>query len=73
MSGTLDRFLSPSAVKPKTSQVYAEERCANLKCRKILKKTDTKYRLIVKGKEAVYCQPCGKHILRPQENTEENL
>jgi len=73
MSGTLDQFLPPSVVKPKTSQVFVEERCANPKCRKILKITDVKYTLKIKGKEATYCQACAKKILRPHENTEANL
>jgi len=73
MSETLDRFLPPSQVKPKPSEVFVEERCTNRKCRKILKITDIKYTLKVKGKEGIYCPDCAKKILRPQENTEENL
>jgi len=71
MSETLDRFLPPTVAKPKqNSGVFVQERCANPKCRRILKITDVKYTLIVKGKKAVYCQPCAKKILQPQENTE---
>lgn len=71
MSENLDRFFPPSVLKPKSSQVFTEERCANPKCRKILKIIDVKYTLRIKGKEAVYCQHCAKTILRPQENAGE--
>lgn len=74
MSGTLDKFFPPSMAKPKQDPaVFVEERCANPKCRKILKITDIKYTLKIKGKEATYCQPCAKKILHPQENTEVSL
>jgi len=66
---TLDQFLSPSESKPR----LPEERCANPKCRKILKITDIKYTLRVKGKEGVYCRTCAKEILRPLEDSEGNL
>jgi hypothetical protein len=72
--GTLDQFFPPSEVKPKQDLgVFVEERCANPKCRKVLRVTDIKYTLRIKGKEAVYCQPCAKQILRPQESAEDNL
>ena len=72
--GTLDQFFGPTVVKPnQKSEVYVEERCANPKCRKILKIPDIKYTITVKSKTGTYCQPCAKKILRPQENTEQNL
>jgi len=74
MSETLDRFLPPSKVKPnQRSEIFVEERGANPKCRKILKITDVKYTLRIKGKKEPYCQNCAKKILRPQENREENV
>lgn len=74
MNGTLDKFLPPSMAKPKQDTgVFVEERCANPKCRKILKITDIKYTLAVKGEKKTYCQICAKKILRPHENTEQDL
>jgi len=74
MSGSLDQFFPPTVVKPKQdSQLFVEERCANPKCRKILKILAIKYTLTIKGKTGTYCQACAKKILRPQENTEQNL
>jgi hypothetical protein len=63
---SLDRFLEKNS-----QHAGVEERCSNPKCRRVLK--DIKYTLTVRGKEGVYCQLCAKQILRPQENTEENL
>ena len=60
---SLDKFLG---TKP-------EERCSNPKCRKIIRKTDTKYELTVKDKKGVYCQPCGSAILGPREDREEPI
>jgi len=72
MSESLDRFLPPTAVKPKQdSGIFVEERCSNPHCRKILGSKEAKYVLRIKGKEGVYCQTCAKKILRPHENTEE--
>lgn len=74
MNGTLDKFLPPSQVKPKEDPqiiVIAKEKCA--KCRKTIPLTEPKYNLKIKGKIGVYCQPCAKKILRPQENTEASL
>jgi hypothetical protein len=74
MSETLDKFFPPTMTKPKQDpDVFAEQRCANRKCRKILKITDIKYTLTVKGKVDTYCQDCAKKILRPQENTEQSV
>jgi len=71
---SLDRFLPPTVAKPKQdSAVFIQERCANPKCRKILKVTDPKYTLRIKSKNAVYCSACAKKILHPQEDREENL
>jgi len=74
MSEGLDRFLPPTAVKPKHDQgIFVEERCSNPQCRKILGPKVAKYTLRIKGKEEPYCPDCAKKILRPQENTEQNL
>jgi len=72
MGESLDRFLPPTAVKPKQDTgIFVEERCANPRCRKILK--GVKYHLTIKGITAPYCQECAKAKLRPQENSEESV
>lgn len=74
MSASLDRFLPPSAVKPKQDPaITIQDKCANPKCRRKIPLNEPKYTLRIKGKEAVYCQTCAKKILHPHENTEENI
>jgi len=72
MSGSLDKFL-PIDKSKLDAGTLGEERCASPKCRKILKVTDIKYTITVKGEKKIYYQACAEEILRPQENTEENL
>lgn len=73
MSGTLDAFLPPMMVNKKPSMIHVvEERCANPRCRKLLK-NEIKYTLRKKGKEETYCQACAKAILRPEEEKEESI
>lgn len=67
---SLDAFLPPVAVKKKEDPaVFVEENCA--KCGRKITQVEPKYRLRIKGKEAPYCQPCAKKILKPQEQSEE--
>jgi len=74
MSESLDRFLPPSVVKTKQDQaVVIEDRCSNPRCKRKIPFNEPKYTLRVKGKEGLYCQTCAKRILRPEENTEQNL
>jgi len=73
MSTTLDSFFPGPHAVPKSTEVEPRDRCSNPKCRRELSPKEPKYTLRIKGKESVYCQPCAKAILHPQENTEENL
>jgi len=71
---TLDQFLPPTTVKTKKDTgIDIEEKCSNPHCGKKLSPKDPIYTLRVRGKEGKYCPACAKAILRPQENTEENL
>jgi DNA-directed RNA polymerase subunit RPC12/RpoP len=71
---TLDQFFPPTVVKSKGgSGIYVEERCSNSKCGKILKATEPKYVIKVKGKEKPYCMECARKILpkpKPKETDE---
>jgi hypothetical protein len=61
---SLDLFLPPRVVKPKLdSEVFVEERCANPACRRVLKITEPKYMVVVKGKMGVYCRDCARALL----------
>jgi len=72
MSETLDRFLPPFQTKPKQDEkIIVQDKCA--KCGNPISLTEPKYTLKIKGKEGKYHQTCAKQILRPHENTEENL
>lgn len=62
MSG-LDAFM---ATPPKI-----EERCANDACRRILTPKVVTITIRREGKAKKYCLPCGKRILRPQEDAAE--
>jgi DNA-directed RNA polymerase subunit RPC12/RpoP len=66
---TLDKYLPPYETKPKPSAVSVEETCT--KCGKPI--SPPKYTLKIKGEEKPYCRDCAKKILKPQENSEENV
>lgn len=74
MSTTLDSFL-PYVPAPQSTA--AEPKC--FKCSKAMSDKETWYWLKTKetkgtkGKTELHCQSCAKQVLRPQEDTEENL
>jgi len=69
MSKGLDAFFSTGA-KPKPT---VEERCANPRCRKIIKSPTMKFQITRKGETKTYCQQCYKAIMRPQEDSDANI
>lgn len=70
---SLDAFLPPYVVKPKTKPqqeaIIVEEKCA--RCRKPIKPSNPRYTLNEKGKEKVYCRECAQAKLHKRERKEE--
>lgn len=69
MSGTLDNFLPPQAVKSKPTSIGVEETCAD--CGNKIPLIVPKYRLKIKGEEKNYCPDCARNILHPQKKKDE--
>jgi len=69
-NASLDRFLPPMEVRNETS-IAVEDSCS--KCGRKIPFIEPKYRLRVKGEEAVYCYECAHKILpkpKPKEDAE---
>lgn len=64
---SLDAFLPPSVVKPKSKpkqeNLVVQERCSNPKCGKLIPLNEPTYTLRIKGVEKVFCADCAREKL----------